>query len=353
MRPLLRTSIELLCAVAAAALLIGYGVWLRTGDTGVARVADDEVAVVLDRWSGDRRVETSPGRIIFVPLLEKVHVLDRSPRSLRMEGSRAVGNDRVPQLIARARDGSSFRMNAVEVQYALVPELAALVLEDSGIEWSSRTKLLAAAARSVLRDELGRFTAEEVVRGTRLPEIAAAAASRLDALLRPRGIEILGVVLGKPGFDEEYEEAIRRRATFAQEAERLDADLSRALQDRTRKEALAAREKEIELRKLEGTLAVGLGVARAESIRVRQEADDHYASEVRTGAATRKEKEDRAALQKARYIAAARDVYREGVELERSGEIAVRAALVKKLAGIQFDLAPHDPPEARTTRGKP
>src|SRR6185369_364498 len=123
--------------------------------------------------------------------------------------------------------GSSFRLHAVEIQYALVPEASAEVLDDTGPAWTVRTKLLAAAARSILRDELGRFTAEEVVRGEAGPAIAAAAASRLDAILRPHGVEILGVVLGKPGFDEEYEEAIRRRAAFAQEAERLDAELSR------------------------------------------------------------------------------------------------------------------------------
>jgi hypothetical protein len=337
-----------------AAALVAYGTWRRTGDTGVARVADDEVAVVVDRASGASRVEPSPGRILFRPLIDKVHVLDRSPRSLRMEGSRTAGEGRVPQLIARARDGSSFRLSSVEIQYALVPEAAAGVLEDSGVDWARRTKLLAAAARSVLRDELGRVTAEEIVGGARGPEVAAAAMLRLNAMLAPHGVEVLGVVLGKPGFDEEYEEAIRRRAAFAQEAERLDAELSRLEADRPRKEAAAVREKEVELASLEGVLAVDRGVARSEAIRVRQEADDVYASEVAAGLATRKEKEDRAALQRERYTAAAREVYREGVELERQGELAVRAALVRKLAGIQFEVAPHDAPAtAQAPRGKP
>lgn len=330
-----------------AAVLVGYGTWRRTGDTGVARVADAEVAVVVDRWSGTSRVEANPGRIVFRPLLDKVHVLDRSPRSLRMEGSRSVGEERVPQLIARARDGSSFRLSSVEIQYALVAGAAAGVLEDSGVAWAPRTRLLAAAARSVLRDELGRVTAEEIVRGACGPEVAAAATLRLNAMLSPHGVEVLGVVLGKPGFDEAYEEAIRRRAAFAQEAERLDADYDRLTADRPRKEASAAREKEVELASLEGVLAVDRGVARSEDIRVRQEADDNYRSEVEIGAATRREKEERAALQRERYTAAAREVYRECVELERQGDLAVRAALVNKLAGIQIDVAPHDAPEAR------
>jgi SPFH domain/Band 7 family protein len=353
-RRLASRALEPALVLGLAAALVAYGTWRRTGDTGVARVADDEVAVVVDRVAGTSRVEASPGRILFRPLLEKVHVLDRSPRSLRMEGSRSVGDERVPQLIARAKDGSSFRLSSVEVQYALLPGAAALALEDSGVSGSLRAKLLAAAARSVLRDELGRVTAEEIVRGACGPEVGAAATVRLNAMLAPHGVEVLGVVLGKPGFDEEYEEAIRRRAAFAQETERLDADLARISADRPRKVAATAREKELELASLEGVLAVDRGVARSQGIRVRQEADDFYRSEVEIGTATRKEKEERAALQRERYTAAAREVYREGVELEKQGDLAVRAALVQKLAGIQFEVAPHDPPaSARVMGGKP
>ena len=353
----MRRLLEALLVLVLASVLVAYGTWRRTGDSGIASLADDEVAVVVDRWSGARRVETSPGRILFLPLVEKVHRLDKSPRSLVLQGSRIAGEDRgvskVPQLIARAKDGSSFRLDKVEIQYAIVPEAASEVLDDTGIEGALRTKLLAAAARSVLRDEIGKLTAEEFVRGESGPEIAKESVARLRELLRPHGVAILAVVLGKPVFDEEYEKAIQRRAAFAQETERLDADRDRLSAERPRKESAAEREKQVELARLEGTLAVELGAARAEDIRVRQEADDAYASEVQAGAAARREKEARAALQRERYIAAARAVYREGVELEQTGEVAVRAALVKKLAGIQFDLAPHDEGDAKSTRGKP
>ena len=358
-RSLVLRLVEALLVLVLATVLVAYGTWRRTGDTGIASLADDEVAVVVDRWTGARRVETNPGRILFVPLVEKVHRLDKSPRSLVLRGSRIEGEDPirgpsiVPQLIARAKDGSSFRLDKVEIQYAIVPEAASLVLDDTGIAASSRTKLLAAAARSVLRDEIGKLTAEAFVRGDSGPEIADAAASRLRDLVRPHGVAILAVVLGKPVFDEEYEKAIQRRAAFAQEAERLDADHARLVADRPRKEAAADREKQVELAKLEATLAVDLGAARAEDIRIRQEADDFHASEVQAGAAARREKEGRAALQRERYVAAARAVYREGVELEQQGELAVRAALVRKLAGIQFELAPHDEGDAKTQRGKP
>jgi hypothetical protein len=358
-RPLLRRCFEGLLVLVLATVLVAYGTWRRTGDSGIASLADDEVAVVVDRWSGARRVETNPGRILFLPLVEKVHRLDKSPRSLVLQGSRAAGDDpvrgpsSVPQLIARAKDGSSFRLDKVELQYAIVPEAASEVLDDTGIPASLRTKLLAAAARSILRDEIGKFTAEAFVRGDSGPEIAKTAAERLRDLMRPHGVAILAVVLGKPVFDDEYEKAIQRRAAFAQEVERLDADHERLVADRPHKEAAADRDKQVELAKLEATLAVDLGAARAEDIRIRQEADDYHASEVQAGAATRREKEERAALQRDRYTAAARAVYREGLELEQQGDLAVRAALVKKLAGIQFDLAPHDEPDAKNARGKP
>jgi hypothetical protein len=279
--------------------------------------------------------------VVFVPLLEKVHRIDRSPRVLRREGNKPDGRDRVPQLFARAEDGSSFWLKDVEVQYALLPEAAAAVLDDADPDVVVKPALLAAAARSTLRGELGRFTSEEVARGGCLQDVKRDAAARLNALLRPHGIEILGISLGKPTFDEAYEEAIRRRATFAQEVGELEGRLVRLEKEQEQKETAARVEKDVELRKLEGVSGQSLAAARRNEVRVRQEADDAARALVEGGRTAKREKELEAELLKAKYVAAARGVYREGLELESSGELPVRAALVRKLAGIQFDLVPY------------
>ncbi len=333
--------LELTGTLLLAAVFVYLGVEHRTGDTGLARVADDQVAVVVDRGNGTSRTVQRPGYVLFVPLLQKVHRLDRSPRVLRMEGNKPDGRDRVPQLFARAEDGSSFWLKDVEVQYALLPEAASAVLEDAGPDVVVKPSLLAAAARSTLRDELGRFTSEDVARGECLQAVKRDAAARLNALLRPHGIEVLGISLGKPMFDDAYEDAIRRRATFAQEVEELEGRLARLEKEQEQKEAAVRKDKDVELRKLEGISAQNLAAARRDDIRVRQEADDAARALLEGGRTAKRAKELQAELLKAKYVAAARGVYREGLELASAGELPVRAALVRKLAGIQFDLVPY------------
>jgi hypothetical protein len=354
--------VEATATLLLATALVYAGVERRTGDTGLARVADDQVAVVVDRSDGSTRTVQQPGYVLFVPLLQKVHRLDRSPHVLRMEGNRPDGRDRVPQLIARAKDGSSFWLKDAEVQYALVPETASAVIEDVGPELAADSALLAAAARSILRDELGRFTSEEVARGECLQDVKRDAAVGLNAVLRPHGLEVLGISIGKPVFDDAYEDAIKRRTTFAQEVDELKGRLSRLEKEQEQKEAAIRKNKEVERRKLEGSLAQGLANARREDVRVRQEADDAARALLEGARTARHEKELQAENLKAKYVAAARGVYREGLDLEGSGELPVRAALVRKLAGIQFDLVPYsrDPAPQRVEydvpppiRGKP
>jgi hypothetical protein len=279
-----------------------------------------------------------------------------------MEGNRPDGRDRVPQLIARAKDGSSFWLKDAEVQYELVPETVSAVLEDSGPDGVAGSALLVASARSILRAELGRFTSEEVARGECLQDVKREAAAGLNAILRPHGVEVLGISIGKPVFDDAYEDAIKRRMTFAQEVDELKGRLARMGKEQEQKEAAVRKDKEVEMRRLEGSLAQGLAAARRDDVRVRQEADDAARALLEGARTARHEKELLAANLKAKYVAAARSVYREGLELEGAGELPVRAALVRKLSGIQFDLVPYsrDPAPQRVEyegalppRGKP
>src|SRR5689334_25128234 len=66
--------LEIGASLVLAAVLVYAGVVRRTHDTGLVRVADDQVAVIVDRSSGTSRVVQRPGYLPFVPLLEKVHL---------------------------------------------------------------------------------------------------------------------------------------------------------------------------------------------------------------------------------------------------------------------------------------
>ena len=325
-------ALEFVAAALLAPILMLLAARKLHGKTELVRVGDDQVGVILDRWSGETRVTSVPGFVLRLPWLQEVSLLQRSPSSVVIGAS--------PKLLVRARDGSSFRVDSMVVQYAVVPEAAATVIDELGPGAVLAQGLLAAHARSILCDELGRATAEETSRGEKLQDVVSATTARLQAAVAPHGIAILGISISKPDFDAVYEDTIERAKTFRQQADELAEKTEQAERGRAAREASVAKKKEVEFAKLEGDLVRDRGLAVRDARLSRQEADDFFNAQAREGEASRLGNEAQAALVKARNVAAARDVLRDGVELEQAGDIPVRKALVEKLGEIQIDLVP-------------
>ena len=351
--------VELVAAALLAPILILLAARKLHGKSELVRVGDDQVGVILDRWSGETRVTSVPGFVLRLPWLQEVALLQRSPSSLVIgaptkagEGAAAAANAG-SKLFVRARDGSSFRVEQVVVQYAIVPEAAATVLDNLGFGGGVAQGLLAAYARSILCDELGRATAEETSRGEKLQDAVAATTARLQAAVLPHGIAILGISIAKPDFDAVYEDTIERAKTFRQQADELAEKTEQTERGRVAREAAVAKKKEVEFAKLEGDLVRDRGLAMRDARLARQEADDFFRAQAREGEASRLANEAQAALVKAKNVAAARDVLRDGVELEQAGDLPVRKALVEKLGEIQIDLLPRPRDGDPRTRSDP
>lgn len=338
--------LEFLVAALLAPILILFAARRLHGKSELVRVGDDQVAVILDRWSGETRVTSVPGFVLRLPWLQEITLLQRSPSSLVIgalpTGGDGAGAATAPgaKLLVRARDGSSFRVEQVVVQYAIVPEAAATVLDELGPGANAAQGLLAAYVRSILRDELGRASAEETSRGEKIQDVVSATTARLQAAVAPHGIAILGISIAKPDFDAVYEDTIERTKTFRQQADELAERTDQTERGRAAREAAVAKKKEVELAKLEGDLVRDRGLAVRDARLARQDADDFFRAQAMEGEASRLANEAQAALVKARNVAAARDVLRDGVELELAGDLPVRKALVEKLGEIQIDLVP-------------
>ena len=335
------TLAEWLAALVITPVALCFAVRAVTGSSGMARIGDDQVAVVLHTWSGEKELVTNPGYRLYLPWLEEVHCFDKSPNGFVFEGNNQDGFNHVPRLIARARDGSSYWFEEFHLQYALSSDKAALVLDDSGPGDQWKEALVRSFARSVLRDEVGRYTTEEIAQVPALRAATRASLERLNRLLGPHGIEVLEVATPQPRFDKQYEDKIVRRKNMDQDHDRLSAELEQLGEERLQAEAAARRDKEVELRKLEGNLAADLKAATKENLRVRSEADSFYIEKTRAAAATKFEKEQQAAVLTARNVSYARDLFNQSKGLERYGELAVRMALVQKLSGIEFNLLPY------------
>lgn len=322
--------------IAVAGLLV-----FITGRGGIVEVGDAQVAVKVNYLTGGRTLVTQPGYQIFIPWFSEIFLLDKSPNEFIMEGNRDVEYNHVRELRVRANDGSTFSFELVKIQYQLIPAMAPQVLDDSGFRDAFKRNWVRAAARSILRDEFGRYTAEEVADPSNYVDATTRATERLNAALAPHGIEIIQILTPKPKFDPAYEEAIEERKVANQEVERLKIELEQLVQERLRLVAEIEREKATEYEQLLGDLEATRIQAERQRIEKEKSADAHRITERNRGLA-----EEKALVQQATAVEAQARKEAEGLHarvraLEERGEILVRERLAALFAAITFEIVPY------------
>lgn len=347
----------LLCALAGS-----YGT-LRalSGENGLVTIADDQIGLCFDHLrghlaptagehaaaprpgeAGAARIEVlpDPGRRLHLPWLQQIVAFDKRPRELRLQGEGASGPGTGPRLVVRANDGSTFWFENFAIHFALAPEKLAALAEDAGTRADFPAELVAALARPVLRDEFGRYSAEEIVEPANLRDATQKSRERLDARLASRGLRVLEIETSKPRFDPEYENAIERRKVADQMIQHQRAKAVQLEQEKLQRETRVRKEKEIEMRDLERDLANQRLAVERESIRIRADADVFAAELEQRGANERAQKEALAAVrtERARLDAAALEARMKDLENRRHS--VVRAALVERLRAIDVSILP-------------
>lgn len=339
---------EVLCGLALAPIAF-FLTWSQvSGSHGFAVVEDDEIALVESGLTGERRIRAIPGLCRVLPWLEKIYRFDKAPRTIEMHGAATTDAAHLLRLTVRAKDGSSFSFGSLTLIYAIVAERAGTVLDDSGAGDAFAHALVPACARAILAEEFGQYAAEEVVRTDVVQSATRAAFERMNAVLAGHGIAVLEVSTPRPAFDGEYESQIGRRKMADQEVERLRADLDRLAGERDQREARTRKEKEIEKRALEATLVRDVAAAKREAFRLRSDAQTFALERASATAAVQQEKGRQLEALEAKYAAEAEELAAELASLSRSGDLAVREALVEKLAQIEIVLAPaSEPPRGK------
>lgn len=350
-----RRWLEPALALCIAPLVVLESLRRLCDDTGLAEIRDDEVGVVCDAWTSTKTVVDTPGYRPYLPWFQDVHTIDKSPNAFVFRGNETVGLNEVPRLLIRARDGSSFWFDEVTLQYALRVESADFVLDDSGGGDAFKEELLRCHARAILRDEFGRFAAGDSARPESVAAATRASLERMNSALAPHGIEVLEVSSPKPAFDKKYEDLINRRKLANQETEKLHKQIQALHANGGLREQQVRKLKDLELLTLEGNLARDVGAAVKERIRAVAEADNVHAERVSQGRIAKSEKELQAAVLTAKYLGLAEDARARAEALQVHGSGAVRAALVDRLAGIQFQIVPYsrDPSPQRIEYEQP
>jgi membrane protease subunit HflC len=322
---------------------------LVSGRAGIVEVSDREVAVIVNYVTGNQEVVNRPGYKIFIPFAEQAFKFDKSPQEFKMSGDRDIDDNHVSRLTVRANDGSNFGFEELTIQYQLLPSEANVVLNDSGVGDSFKQNWVRTFARSILRDEFGKYSAEEVADPSGYTQATMQARDRLNAALHPHGIDIMEIITPKPKFEARYEQAIADRKVANEMVEQLKVKAGQLLKERDRRLGEIERDKATEYELLLGTLEAGRISAEKDAVRVMKSADASKITELARGQASEQQ-----LTEKARGLSELARKEAEGLRarveaVAQRGEVLVREKLAEKFAKIVFEIVPYrrDPAPTR------
>ncbi|MFN0059304.1 MAG: SPFH domain-containing protein [Planctomycetota bacterium] len=333
--PLMR----ILFGAALLLLILSCGVLLLTGQGGFVEISTNEVAVVVNYMTGKKEYYDTPGYQFFLPFLQQVFKFEKSPIAFRMAGDKDRDESHVSKLTVRANDGSNFWFEELDIQYNIIPSQATALLEDSGPGDAFKKEWVRTYARSILRDEFGRFSAAEVVNN--YSTATAAGQARLNEALRPHGIEVRQIITPKPKFDSDYEAAIEDRKIANQEVDKLRVQIDRLKQERERRLANVQNEMATKFEDLKGTLEAERILAEQDAVKLRFAADAYKIERQNLGEAARKQQEEQARSLTVEAQKEAEGITARVRALENNGEILVREALAQLFARMEFEFVPY------------
>lgn len=341
---------EKIVLLAGAGIVLALGIgFMASGRGGFVEVEDTQAVVIVNYLTGGQEVAITPGYQIFFPFIQQAFLFDKSPQEFLMSGDRDIDANHVSKLTVRANDGSNFWFEEIKIQYELIPDSAGIVLADSGPTENFKQNWVRAYARSVLRDEFGKFSAVDVADPTQYKVATVEVERRLNEDLQPHGVRIIQIITPRPKFEARYEKAIDDRKVANQEVEKLIARTDQLIQERRRRLAEIENLRTVDYEQLKGTLEAERVSAEKDRVRVERSADAYKAQKLGEGEAVkaRMTEEARGLTEKARNEAEGLTAMVQALEV--GGEVLVREQLAQMLMDIEFTLIPYskDPAPSR------
>ena len=275
----------------------GWMDWLWIGGAGVVVAAmmfssfetidPGQVAVRVNNLTGGQMTVTQPGLVTRLPFgIHTVHVLDASPQTFSMHGSKQTDDLNVGELTVRASDGSNFHFQDTTIIFQMVGKDAAEVIRDAGVE-RGYLRWMRPYARAILRDEFGKESTISVSNPATFGEATERAKSRLNELLGVHGVTVTQIVTPRPQFTDDYEKLIEERNSAGNQLEVIKSNLAAAQTTRDRTLAEVNRDQNRLIQEKRTELESGLATVLAEQANNTREADTYKISAIGQGQAVR------------------------------------------------------------------
>jgi len=317
-------------AVAVLAVMFGSFTSIEPG----------QVAVRVNNVTGGQLTITQPGLVTRLPFgIHTVYVLEASPQTFSMHGTRQTDDLNVGELTVRASDGSNFHFQDTTIIFQIVGDEAAKVIRDAGEE-KGFLKWMRPYARSILRDEFGKESTISVSNPAKFGEATERAKTRLNETLGAHGVTVTQIVTPRPQFNDEYEKLIEERNSLGNQLEVIKSNLAAAQTTRDRKLAEVNRDQNRLIQEKRTELESSLASVVAEQANNTREADTYKIAAIGQGQAERS-----AAAQQAQQLQGQLDAEYRGRKAEidafRTQPVErVMERLGERLKGVTIAIQP-------------
>ena len=320
----------ILAAIISIVLLFGSFETIEPG----------QVAVRVNNITGEQETRTQPGLITVAPFgIHSVYIIDASPRTFVMKGSKDTDSLHVRELTVRASDGSNFLFNDTTIIFQVLGASAGEVIRDAGPGEEFR-RWMRPLARAILRDEFGRESTISVSNPARFGEATERARLRLNELLEPHGVTVTKIVTPRPRFTEEYESLIEARNETENQLTVIESELQRSQTDRERTLAEVDRDQNKIIQEKRAELEAALATAVAVQADTMRKADTYRIETVAKGQAA-KSSSERLAEELAGQLDAEYETKRATIQAFETQPVErVMERLGEKLAGVTIDIQP-------------
>lgn len=241
---------------------------------GVARVAPNQVGVLVRNYTGQLQLIDRAGYYFFLPYFSNFYVLDKSIQTLELSFAQAPGQQR-RDMPLKTKDGSTVYLD-VTISYQIDPARAVDVLQKSGQGARFATVWMEPFARHVCLATFGELTTEEMYNAEAFHAKSLLAQQRLREALEPHGLRVVAVSPGKFQFYPEYEKVIQEKKLADQQVEEQQAQARAAEDEQKRALVEAQKAAEAELAGFVLTCENRIMAASREALTIRRNADGYY-----------------------------------------------------------------------------
>ena len=279
---------------------------LLTDTSGAVEVEPGEVAIIynntgLGLFGEPNQVRKEQGVIMFMPGFQRVELLDVQPQIFVMSGAKEKGDNHVARLTVRAKDGSNFYFEKVEIHYQVKASMADKVISENGPGNAYKGKAIRTHAREVLRDEFGQYSFLEIADPRMYGQATSKAKQALNDRLNQLGVDVTNIPPPKPRFDNDVEHAIEARQTSEQEVEVQREKRHKLEQEKGRRLQQVEQTKNAEYQQRVNELEASKQQALNRLIASKREADKYFIERQAAGTALRDERVTRAKANEIAY----------------------------------------------------